>query len=1023
MANPSSAAHKDAEIADLLARADAARENDPQGSYGYFRLAEKVIRASGRLALLHEALGGQGRALRRSKRFEEAIQHYQAAEQAASNAVNLTAQALWALRRASAQRSLGQLEDARAAVAEAELLLRPPAREGSLAQILGRIDFSDHAAVAALAELEGQIGLNLKVAQDDEGAEDHYRSALYFAEMAGDGAAVNTWGINVGNACARRRRYGEALTAYELALAAARQLGAAGGVMNAADGIAACLAQAFRHEEGGDRMLAIAAGADDPRLQLPLLYKALQLYDGGLCAAAAIAAAQRIEQLGEKQPLRPEFLAEVRGLRQKMERLAAMAGTRQDGPPALDVFIVEWMARAQEQGEPELALDAAGLVCDVRLALALAGDDAWKRMVGGDMLAQAGLDQRAVADTLLMLVDKDRSDDALELLQRLKAPTFCVPTLLRQDGPDVAPEVKAYLAAARALRDEVAVLAGPAQPDFMRAINTVRRAAERLREAGEAVRDVDPLLLARLGGTVRRQDLVDALPYGGGVGIVDFVVGQEATVGIVLGRGSDGVVATSFVAPTFNATHVQQLLDLYAKGNLAKQLGGAQMDALLEISQILHDHFFCKFAQAVGARGINQLVLVPDVFTRNLPLHLARACGKEFDIPGVDTADAGFLCEVMPVEYAPCLQAVAASQVYLRPRVVARVAAFADPQGDLPAARAAMELLRQDAGKPEAVTLAVGSAATHSAVRDALQQADVLLFGTHGNFAPGNLQQTQLVLNGEPWTMADMLRMPQLHKQPLLVLMACEVGAVAATPDDRNAWGVPGALVAAGASAVLANLWPVEDITAGWLQQRFMHHLGHRGYRPAAALFRAVRDLRRTGRDEALAYCRRHLAWLEQNGAPAQAMLGAETLVEWIEDSELERPFAHPFFWGATAIFGSGWHLPAGAVVGSVTLPLENELRLREADELLAQGHARQAAELAAQVAAVADGVPRGRAYTAQAAGLLRSADPGTERRVRQQATRLLAHAARIAASEDDEPLRQRVEWVRSQLEDDHVDA
>ena len=52
---------------------------------------------------------------------------------------------------------------------------------------------------------------------------------------------------------------------------------------------------------------------------------------------------------------------------------------------------------------------------------------------------------------------------------------------------------------------------------------------------------------------------------------------------------------------------------------------------------------------------------------------------------------------------------------------------------------------------------------------------------------------------------------------------------------------------------------------------------------------------------------------------------------------------------------------------------------------------------------------------------LLRSADLSTTRRVRQEARRLLKHAERLAAIEDDADLRNKVRWVIAQMEDDHV--
>lgn len=1016
------AGDQDAEIDALLAIGETVLQEAPDLAFSHFKLAEKVIRGAGKLDRLHEAIGGQGKVFRRNKRFEEAIDRYQSAEEAAKEAGNKGAQVRWILRRASTHRTRGELNEAKAVVEHAENLLRPPpTEEVSLAQFIGGVNFFDKEEMTALVELEGQIGLNFIQEHNEQGAEDHYRSALYFAEIAKDWGAVNTWATNVGNACLRSGRYSHAIDCYEKALAAAMKKGEGRSVLNTARGLADCLSQAYRHEEGGDLLGALADVVEEARVKVELLDMALVLFDEGLCAEKAINTAKKIESLVAGQPVRPEFMAQIKSVREKMELFVAKPPETSKGPPALDVFLPEYMSRAEKSGQVDRAMQAADLVCDVHLALAMGGQKQWKRLVGGDMLSQAGLDLRVVFDTLTMLLEAGRTDDALYLLQRLKAPSFCIPTLLRFQSGAPSAEAGAYLDAVRELCDQVGALAGPARRDLMRLVNGVRRAAERMREAGEALREVDNFLLARMGGLVRREELIDALPFEGGVGIVDFMVGEGSTAGVVLARGKRGVITIPFITPSFNATHVMQLSELYAKGNLPKQLGGAHTQALMQISKILHNSLFCGLARMLSQHGINQLILIPDTLTRNLPLHLSYACGKEFDIPGIDTKDANFLCEVMPVEYAPCLQAVAASQVYLRPQAINRVVAFADPIGDLPGVRASMEEFGARSQNPSTFMLLHGKSATKAAVTEALKDADVLIFGTHGVFSLGDLDRTHLVLSGEPWTMADMLTMPELQKRALLVLVACEAGAIAATPDDRNAWGIPGALVSAGASAVLANLWPVEDITSNFLLDRFLFHLGHRGYRPAAALFRAVRDLRCMGRDDALEHCRHYIEVMKKNRAQPRVLVGARTILEWIEDHDDARPFAHPYFWGATAIFGSGWHLPAGGVVGSLEVIIENHLRLIEADKLIEEWKPRQALELARQVADCADGVPRGHAYATMALSMLWSADLGSLLRVRQQATRLLKKAERIALNENDDKLHHYVQWVKTQMEENHV--
>lgn len=147
---------------------------------------------------------------------------------------------------------------------------------------------------------------------------------------------------------------------------------------------------------------------------MALLDLALVLFDEGLCAEKAIDTAKKIESLVAGQAVRPEFLSQVKSVREKMDRFVGSPSGLSKGPSALDVFLPEYMSRAEKSGQVDRALQAAHLVCDVRLALAVAGQKQWKRLVGGDMLAHAGLDHRVVFDTLRMLLEAGRTDDALE---------------------------------------------------------------------------------------------------------------------------------------------------------------------------------------------------------------------------------------------------------------------------------------------------------------------------------------------------------------------------------------------------------------------------------------------------------------------------------------------------------------------------------------------------------------------------------------------------------------------------------
>jgi len=1018
LANAKKAGDTPTEIDVLLSIAQICFDNeDLSGANMHFKLAEKIMRRSGRIYRLHEALGGQGRVLRRGQRIDEALARFREAQAAAAENDLDFETARWKLCTASALRDQGDTDGARTAIEEAEALLRPE-RRGPLS-FLGGVNFGDPNQVSLLAELEGQIGLTAMADDDPDGAEEAYRNAVYLAENADNPQALNTWATNLGNAYSRRRLYTEALQQYEAAAAAALKPLRPRSLAHTAAQMAVCYLQAYRHSEGAGRLEALVDEAGDRRAELAILDNVMALYDQALELQKFIEVATRAQEAARALAFDPKYVDRLQARIERVRSYLENPPSPQDqGPTALDVHLPRTMSQAVK-GNLEAAREAAHLVCDIRLGLLLAGGDRWKKLTDGTLLSQPGLDLRVLSDAVGMLVEKERSGAALDLLQRYKAAGFALPSLarFRKTGAP-GPEAEDYLAAADALRDRVAKLGGPAQPDFLGDLHAVRRAGEALLECGERLREKDPILCARMGGVVRKEELIDALPLADPVAVVDFLVGIESTAGVILYRTADRVQAVPFKNEVFNTAEVGPLLDIYAAADLpAGKPGPQQAEALQAIGKILHDRLLCSLTRDLSSRGITQMVLVPDMLTRFLPLHLSLICGEEIEVPGVDTAGARYLCEVMPVEYAPCLQAVAASQIYRRPKAVSTVAAFADPGGDLPAVRQVLAGLAERLADTVEYRFHCGDQAGFDAVNQSLSDADVLLFGAHGKFMPADPERSHLMLADRPWAVSDVIDRSELVRNPVLVLAACQVGAVAVTPDDREAYGISGALIASGAATVLANLWEVEEVSMSYLLERFLHHLAHPGYRPAAALFRAVRDMRRLPREEVLVLFRRHIERLEESRAEDRVIISAENQMEKIEDQELEFPFADPVYWGATVVVGSGWHLPAGAYVGGPLDGVNLTLKQGEIDALIQKGEYRSAQRLARELAGAGDGVFRARALVAQAHAVLKAADIGSAQAARRTAAGLLLQAERTARAEEDDALLEQIESLKPYLE------
>lgn len=1009
----------EAEIDALLRIGELSLDDDnASGAHMHFRLAEKVMTATGSTGRLHEALGGQGRALRRSKRVPDAVERFLDAERAAKAAKHKIDVARWKLARASALRAMGNIDAAKAAIRETEDILRP--RKEGMFSFLGGINLLDINAVSTLAELEGQIGLTAMAERDPDAAEEAYRNAVDLAKTAKDATAINVWATNLGNAYSRRRRYAEAIRCYDLAIDAARESKVPRNLTNIAFQLAVCMAQAHRHEEGAERLVAIADQTADEQAQLAILNQALTLYEQSLSFPQIVAVGQRVKDLAVSFVTATNYLEQLdTRVARADEFLNNPPQLNTAGPTALDIHLPATMAEATKRHDPEAVAQAAHLVCDVRLGLFATGGDQWKRLVGGDLLSEVGLDVKALTDAIVLLIDENQPDAALELLQRYKAPGFCLPTIRRYEhvGAPCA-EADDYVQAVNDLSESVAALSGPAQPDFLRHVYKVRRAGEALLESGEILRERDPILNACMGGIVRKDELIDSLPHADPVAIVDYVVGRDCTVGLILLRAGNTVQATPFKNEVFTLEHVRELLEIYGAANLSKAFGGRQTEALAKIGKILHDRLFCKLVQDLSKRYVTQLILIPDPFTRFVPLHMSRICGKEIKTPTVDTEGARYLCEVMPVEYVPCLQAVVASQIYKRPKQVSLITAFADPIGDLPRVRRTLESLPDRLDKIVTYELYADNQARTDKLNACLGKSDVILFGTHGVFRPSEPEASHLVLYDRPWTMADMIDQPELVKNPVMVLAACEIGAIAPTPDERDAYGIPGALLSTGAATVVANLWPVEDVSMGYLLERFLEYLSYPGYSPAAALFRVVRKMRRLSRQEVLDLYRQHIEDLKRHGAEDRVILSAENLLEWIEDSELEYPFSDPLFWGATIVVGSGWHLPAGGIVGGGLLRgPELYMKQMKTNELINAGDYRAAMRAARELAAESDGVFRANALTTLAWSTYMAADIVGEEHAKRVAHSLLQQAARTARAEDDSELLSRINEVKKLME------
>lgn len=989
----------------------AASEGDLGGANMRFALALGVIRSSCvGLERLNEVLGERALIFGRMKCYRQAVELYKQAAAAAQEYAGPLEYAHWVSKKGVIYRLMGETGLARDAFREARELF-----EG-----LGE------AGKSGVADQEGNLGLLAQDKGDNKSAEMAYRRAVGLAISTGSNDLIRTWATNLGNALSRRRRYHEAWTFYDRAMAAAIQVGDDSGIRAVAASWSVSYRNAHRHLQAAETLINAISKIRSPVQRSELLEVAMaDLKVAGAWQKLTEIGFELADILGKygADPARLRCCAAlIENARERLARRPSRPQPTPGQPTILDVFIISNMAEYEKSGNVMRMRDVAHLICDVGLGLMSSTEEAWK-----PLLSKTHLRYRVVGEAMKALCDAGMPEESLELSQRIKSLGFCLPNIERMCDTGAHHErVVSYLASMQRLSQAVADLKGPATEDGLQRVDAVRAAGEMLLEAGEKLHDWNPILHARLGGVIPPRDLINALPTFDPVGIVDlFVTGEGTIVHILIREGNNVRVIPAF-APHFSAEQARDLLVAWANCNISHEISERQKQGLDVICRTLHDKLMCTLARNLIKREITQIVLIPDFFTRHLPLHLSDVCAQEIDIPipGISTTDATCLIEAFPVEYAPCLQAVAVSMHQKRPRTVSAVLSLADPMSDLPGARNTAKWLASRLPKTLEYTSHVGEKATLKNLSCGIDRADVVVIGTHGSFNSASPEKSFLQFHDGRWTMSDMLDRPAYTMTPVIVLSACEVGAAAPTPDDLAATGIPGALISAGAACVLASLWPVEDISMGYVTERFLFHLSSRpGLRPAAALFRALRNLRQLTQQEALERCYNLLDEMERNGTLYRLRDHSDALrevIDWILDADLPHPFADRSYWGGTIIIGSGWHSPAGALVGPSHIMIDyiedSHAKGEKARSLMAEGRFGQAKKVLEEILIYADGVDRARILDALAWAVWGSRRTGDAQAAKVEAMELLAQAEFVAKAEQDDQLLRNVYATRQKI-------
>jgi CHAT domain-containing protein/tetratricopeptide (TPR) repeat protein len=335
------------------------------------------------------------------------------------------------------------------------------------------------------------------------------------------------------------------------------------------------------------------------------------------------------------------------------------------------------------------------------------------------------------------------------------------------------------------------------------------------------------------------------------VGLVAVLVGA----GI---RNDAPLSATAFWDEQLNGEESERLAQALLKAQETPGEQGERLDAALaNVVETLGrpDTAFARLAAAYRDGRVERLIVIPCGLLGLLPLHAAP-------VPALNSnADSVLLQDVVRVSYTPsariwqaCRQH-AEGQVDSAPDALVVGNPLPLPAG-IPSLKGAAREARQVASliveqAHGGVRSIIKTAATREAVVTALRAASTTLthahFACHGIAAPNDPDQSSLILaHGEPLKVRDLLdptlavRFTRLR---LATLSACQTGIPGtALPDEVV--GLPTGWLQAGAAAVLASLWPVDDAATTALMQHFyeLHLLD--GLDPVDALWLAQRWLR-----------------------------------------------------------------------------------------------------------------------------------------------------------------------------------
>lgn len=428
------------------------------------------------------------------------------------------------------------------------------------------------------------------------------------------------------------------------------------------------------------------------------------------------------------------------------------------------------------------------------------------------------------------LLQLGRPDEALALLDRGKTRLLVNTLELGEAALDrLLPEQDAALKQRRrtirtleaTLQQNSGVGSAGQQLAIAEALRSERLALRQMVQAAHAVPAAAPSPQAIL-------DRLAALPQPGGALIVPLVTGAGGAV-FVLPGGTTSV----------EARHVVWLDQSAAAALLGMDAALPSHEAIEALCTGLWQHLMRPVVDRLHELGIGPgapLLLLPQGRLAGLPLHAAWR------------PQGGHMRSVIddyPVTYAPSGYVMARCNARARDarRVRGTLLAVVDPTGDLAFARHEGEAIGAHFAPADRSILA-GPAATVQGVLDAVHEQGFLHFSCHNHTDRDDPMRSALVLADGRLDIAGIRKHLDLGGVRLVTLSACDTALTDREQSSDEFRGLATEFLLAGAPAVLSTLWPVADLSAMLLMDRFYYLLLQEGQPIATALQGAQRWLK-----------------------------------------------------------------------------------------------------------------------------------------------------------------------------------